>query len=185
MNQYANIILRYWCVVLGNLSPGFQALFQGCKKLELSSLLCLNHFDTVKRTCLCAPYWTYMCFYLHHGDHQFHIIDLLVLKHPQLVVVYCTDDLVEILSRDMPDDCDTDFYTNYCTLIVSMFHSLTRNLRELKYLTAMNFNKYREPVLNSSGMLLSQATERKTAVKFSSRACYYPPLTQSYSKIWN
>ncbi|KAF6023863.1 ORC5 [Bugula neritina] len=59
---------------------------------------------------------------------------------------YSKDDLIEILSSLVPDDTDKDFYTNYCHLIVNVFFTITRNLRELKYLANMNFKKYCEPV---------------------------------------
>ena len=61
------------------------------------------------------------------------------------------DDLTEILSADQTVDCSAEFYSTYCSLIVNIFYHYTRNLRELKYLANMNYQKYREPVTNQAG----------------------------------
>ncbi|XP_067948642.1 origin recognition complex subunit 5-like [Watersipora subatra] len=59
---------------------------------------------------------------------------------------YSKEDLIEILSSASPDDCSADTYRSYCSLIVNVFHSSTRNLRELSYLARMNLPKYLEPI---------------------------------------
>ena len=65
------------------------------------------------------------------------------------------DDLIEILSNDCPDTCETELFNNYCSLMVNVFFSTTRNLRELKYLSRMNLKKYLEPVKSGAGELRS------------------------------
>ena len=59
--------------------------------------------------------------------------------------------MTEILSADQTVDCSAEFYSTYCSLIVNIFYHYTRNLRELKYLANMNYQKYREPVTNQTG----------------------------------
>lgn len=65
------------------------------------------------------------------------------------VVMLIADDLVEILSLARPSDDSHEFYTAYCSLIVNVFFSATRDLRELGYLTRMNYAGYKQPVLDN------------------------------------
>ncbi|ESO91435.1 hypothetical protein LOTGIDRAFT_209785 [Lottia gigantea] len=59
---------------------------------------------------------------------------------------YSKDDLMKIMSLDCPTDYDVDFYSNFTNLVLSVFHLVCRDLKELRHLTMLNFDKYIEPI---------------------------------------
>lgn len=69
---------------------------------------------------------------------------------------YSKDELLEILMLDKPDDYADEFYSMYINLLLSVFHMVCRDLKELQHLARINFPKYSEPVK------LGEATETDT-----------------------
>lgn len=59
---------------------------------------------------------------------------------------YTRDQICEILSNDCPKDYERSFYEGYINVILKTFFTVTRNLRELRHLAEINFEKYCEPL---------------------------------------
>ncbi|KAI0224433.1 Origin recognition complex subunit 5 [Lamellibrachia satsuma] len=59
---------------------------------------------------------------------------------------YTADELLEIMSLDCPADFSYHCYAGYIKLLLSVFHSVCRNLSELRHLAWLNFAKYIEPI---------------------------------------
>lgn len=59
---------------------------------------------------------------------------------------YSRDEIIEILSNDCPDGYSKTFYEGYINVILKTFFTVTRNLRELRHLAEINFEKYCEPL---------------------------------------
>ncbi|XP_051889857.1 origin recognition complex subunit 5 isoform X2 [Pristis pectinata] len=59
---------------------------------------------------------------------------------------YSKDDLLKILSRDHPPEFSADFYTSYISILLGVFYTVCRDLKELRHLAALNFSKFCEPV---------------------------------------
>ncbi|XP_050414191.1 origin recognition complex subunit 5 isoform X2 [Patella vulgata] len=66
---------------------------------------------------------------------------------------YTKDNMVEIMSLDCPTDFEVDFYSNYTNLVLSIFHIVCRDLKELRHLTMLNFDKYIEPIRNGEATI--------------------------------
>ncbi|KAJ1161837.1 hypothetical protein NDU88_002318 [Pleurodeles waltl] len=65
--------------------------------------------------------------------------------------MYFTDyskvELQRILSRDHPAEFSVDFYAAYINILLGVFYTVCRDLKELKHLAALTFPKFCEPVL--------------------------------------
>ncbi|XP_067683053.1 origin recognition complex subunit 5-like [Haliotis asinina] len=59
---------------------------------------------------------------------------------------YSKNELLEIMSLDAPTDYPAALYGNYINLIMSVFHLVCRDLKELQHLASLNFSKYIEPI---------------------------------------
>lgn len=59
---------------------------------------------------------------------------------------YTKDELVEIMTLDIPNGCPVDAYSGFVRLLLDIFHLVCNNLSELRYLASINFRKYAEPV---------------------------------------
>ncbi|XP_053571088.1 origin recognition complex subunit 5 [Bombina bombina] len=60
---------------------------------------------------------------------------------------YSKGELQKILSSDYPDEYAADFYASYMNILLSVFYSVCRDIKELRHLAALNFPKYCEPVI--------------------------------------
>lgn len=60
--------------------------------------------------------------------------------------VYTKGELQQILCRDQPSEVTSDLYTTYVNILLGVFHTVCRDLRELKHLAALNFQKFCEPL---------------------------------------
>lgn len=47
---------------------------------------------------------------------------------------YSKTELLEIMCLDAPDEHPREFYSGYCQLLLSVFHSVCRDLKELRHL---------------------------------------------------
>ncbi|CAL1568505.1 unnamed protein product [Knipowitschia caucasica] len=59
---------------------------------------------------------------------------------------YSKAELQQILSKDKHPSYSTDFYSSYINILLGVFYSVCRDLRELRHLAALNFSKFCEPV---------------------------------------
>lgn len=59
---------------------------------------------------------------------------------------YSIDDILKILSRDYPPEFSADFYMSYINILLGVFYTVCRDLKELRHLAAINFPKFCEPV---------------------------------------
>ncbi|XP_069763664.1 origin recognition complex subunit 5 isoform X2 [Narcine bancroftii] len=66
----------------------------------------------------------------------------LILYFPD----YSKDDLLKILSHDHPPEFSADFYISYINILLGVFYTVCRDLKELRHLAVLNFPKYCEPV---------------------------------------
>ncbi|XP_020382328.1 origin recognition complex subunit 5 isoform X1 [Rhincodon typus] len=66
----------------------------------------------------------------------------LILHFPD----YSKADLQKILSRDHPPGFSADFYATYINILLGVFYTVCRDLKELRHLAAINFPKFCEPV---------------------------------------
>lgn len=66
----------------------------------------------------------------------------LILYFPD----YSIDDILKILSRDYPPEFSADFYMSYINILLGVFYTVCRDLKELRHLAAINFPKFCEPV---------------------------------------
>jgi len=61
---------------------------------------------------------------------------------------YSRNELNEILCEDTPSTCDRDLYALYINIVLSVFHTVCRDLRELRHLARLNYPYFIEPVLS-------------------------------------
>lgn len=59
---------------------------------------------------------------------------------------YSKGDLHQILSRDKHPSYSPEFYSSYVNILLGVFYSVCRDLRELRHLAALNFEKFCEPL---------------------------------------
>ncbi|XP_078275824.1 origin recognition complex subunit 5 [Rhinoraja longicauda] len=59
---------------------------------------------------------------------------------------YSKDDILKILSHDYPPEFSADFYMSYINILLGVFYTVCRDLKELRHLAAINFPKFCEPV---------------------------------------
>ncbi|XP_069484175.1 origin recognition complex subunit 5 isoform X2 [Ambystoma mexicanum] len=57
------------------------------------------------------------------------------------------DELQKILAYDHPIEYSADFYAAYINILLGVFYTVCRDLKELKHLAALIFPKYCEPVI--------------------------------------
>uniref|UniRef100_A0A8C0SI69 Origin recognition complex subunit 5 n=1 Tax=Canis lupus familiaris TaxID=9615 RepID=A0A8C0SI69_CANLF len=69
---------------------------------------------------------------------------------------YSIGNLQKILSHDHPPEYSADFYAAYINILLGVFYTVCRDLKELRYLAVLNFPKYCEPVVKG------EANERDT-----------------------
>ncbi|XP_026217068.1 origin recognition complex subunit 5 isoform X2 [Anabas testudineus] len=66
----------------------------------------------------------------------------LVLNFPD----YSKGELQQILSQDRHPSYSAEFYSSYINILLGVFYSVCRDLRELRHLAALNFSKFCEPL---------------------------------------
>ncbi|XP_034019188.1 origin recognition complex subunit 5 [Thalassophryne amazonica] len=59
---------------------------------------------------------------------------------------YSKGELLQILSQDSHPSYSTEFYASYINILLGVFYSVCRDLRELRHLAALNFSKFCEPL---------------------------------------
>ncbi|XP_062863408.1 origin recognition complex subunit 5 isoform X2 [Trichomycterus rosablanca] len=59
---------------------------------------------------------------------------------------YTKAELLQILSRDAHPSYSPDLYSSYINILLGVFYSVCRDLRELRHLAALNFPKFTEPL---------------------------------------
>ncbi|KAM9705687.1 origin recognition complex subunit 5 isoform 1-T1 [Menidia menidia] len=59
---------------------------------------------------------------------------------------YSKGELQQILSHDAHPSYSAEFYSSYINILLGVFYSVCRDLRELRHLAALNFSKFCEPV---------------------------------------
>lgn len=59
---------------------------------------------------------------------------------------YSKGELQQILSQDRHPSYSAEFYSSYINILLGVFYSVCRDLRELRHLAALNFAKFCEPV---------------------------------------
>lgn len=59
---------------------------------------------------------------------------------------YTRDEILTILTEDRPEGCEADFYSMYLNLLLSVFHMVCRDLREIRYLASLNYDQYCQPI---------------------------------------
>uniref|UniRef100_F7I447 Origin recognition complex subunit 5 n=1 Tax=Callithrix jacchus TaxID=9483 RepID=F7I447_CALJA len=69
---------------------------------------------------------------------------------------YSIGNLQKILSHDHPPEYSADFYAAYINILLGVFYTVCRDLKELRHLAVLNFPKYCEPVVRG------EASERDT-----------------------
>ncbi|XP_027430756.1 origin recognition complex subunit 5 isoform X3 [Callorhinus ursinus] len=69
---------------------------------------------------------------------------------------YSIGNLQKILSHDHPPEYSADFYAAYINILLGVFYTVCRDLKELRHLAVLNFPKYCEPVVKG------EANERDT-----------------------
>ncbi|TNM91606.1 hypothetical protein fugu_019986 [Takifugu bimaculatus] len=60
---------------------------------------------------------------------------------------YSKGELHQILSRDRHPSYSAELYSSYINILLGVFYSVCRDLRELRHLAALNFSKFCEPLL--------------------------------------
>ncbi|GAB1289442.1 Origin recognition complex subunit 5 [Apodemus speciosus] len=60
---------------------------------------------------------------------------------------YSIGNLQKILSHDHPPEYSADFYAAYINILLGVFYTVCRDLKELRHLAVLNFPKYCEPVV--------------------------------------
>lgn len=68
---------------------------------------------------------------------------------------YSRDQISEILSQDCPSDHSKNFYEGYISVILKTFFTVTRNLRELRHIAEIHFEKYCEPLAEDPDLEVS------------------------------
>ncbi|CAH2285381.1 origin recognition complex subunit 5 [Pelobates cultripes] len=59
---------------------------------------------------------------------------------------YSKAELQRILSSDYPEEYSAEFYASYINILLSVFYTVCRDIKELRHLAELNFIKYCEPV---------------------------------------
>uniref|UniRef100_A0A8C6T7N2 Origin recognition complex, subunit 5 n=1 Tax=Neogobius melanostomus TaxID=47308 RepID=A0A8C6T7N2_9GOBI len=59
---------------------------------------------------------------------------------------YSKGELQQILSKDRHPSYSAEFYSSYINILLGVFYSVCRDLRELRHLAALNFSKFCEPL---------------------------------------
>ncbi|XP_010737218.2 origin recognition complex subunit 5 [Larimichthys crocea] len=59
---------------------------------------------------------------------------------------YSKAELQQILSQDRHPSYSAEFYSSYINILLGVFYSVCRDLRELRHLAALNFSKFCEPL---------------------------------------
>ncbi|KAF7229302.1 origin recognition complex subunit 5 [Nothobranchius furzeri] len=59
---------------------------------------------------------------------------------------YSKDELKQVLSKNKHPSYSAEFYSSYINILLGVFYSVCRDLRELRHLAALNFSKFCEPV---------------------------------------
>lgn len=59
---------------------------------------------------------------------------------------YSKGELQQILSKDIHPSYSAEFYSTYINILLGVFYSVCRDLRELRHLAALNFSKFCEPL---------------------------------------
>ncbi|XP_041833301.1 origin recognition complex subunit 5 isoform X2 [Melanotaenia boesemani] len=59
---------------------------------------------------------------------------------------YSKGELQQILSQDRNPSYSAEFYSSYINILLGVFYSVCRDLRELRHLAALNFSKFCEPL---------------------------------------
>ncbi|XP_032361420.1 origin recognition complex subunit 5 [Etheostoma spectabile] len=59
---------------------------------------------------------------------------------------YSKGELQKILSQDRHPSYSDEFYSSYINILLGVFYSVCRDLRELRHLAALNFSKFCEPL---------------------------------------
>ncbi|KAJ8778619.1 hypothetical protein J1605_013296 [Eschrichtius robustus] len=72
---------------------------------------------------------------------------------------YSIGNLQKILSHDHPPEYSADFYAAYINILLGVFYTVCRDLKELRHLAVLNFPKYCEPVVK--GEVASERDTRK------------------------
>lgn len=60
---------------------------------------------------------------------------------------YSKVELQKILSSDYPEEYSPEFYASYINILLGVFYTVCRDIKELRHLAALNFSKYCEPVI--------------------------------------
>lgn len=60
---------------------------------------------------------------------------------------YSKTELQKILSSDHPEDYSPEFYASYINILLGVFYAVCRDIKELRHLAALNFQKFCEPVV--------------------------------------
>ncbi|KAM8967885.1 origin recognition complex subunit 5 [Pelodytes ibericus] len=60
---------------------------------------------------------------------------------------YSKAELQRILSCDYPQEYSAEFYASYVNILLGVFYTVCRDIKELKHLAALNFPKFCEPVV--------------------------------------
>lgn len=59
---------------------------------------------------------------------------------------YTRNELLKIMVLDAPADCKPDLYSLYVNMVLSVFHMVCRDLRELRHIARLNFDYFIDPV---------------------------------------
>ncbi|XP_069587549.1 origin recognition complex subunit 5 isoform X2 [Ranitomeya imitator] len=60
---------------------------------------------------------------------------------------YSKAELQKILSSDHPEEYAAEFYASYINILLGIFYTVCRDIKELRHLAALNFAKFSEPVV--------------------------------------
>ncbi|XP_053322467.1 origin recognition complex subunit 5 [Spea bombifrons] len=60
---------------------------------------------------------------------------------------YSKAELQRILSSDYPPEYSPEFYASYINILLGVFYTVCRDIKELRHLAALNFPKYCEPII--------------------------------------
>jgi len=71
---------------------------------------------------------------------------------------YSRHELQEILSLDCPPPCPSELYSLYINIVLSVFHCVCRDLREMRHLARLNFPYFIDPV--TSGEVEASQTRK-------------------------
>ncbi|XP_063779963.1 origin recognition complex subunit 5 isoform X2 [Pseudophryne corroboree] len=60
---------------------------------------------------------------------------------------YSKAELQKILSSDYPEQHSAEFYASYINILLGVFYTVCRDIKELRHLAALNFPRFCEPVV--------------------------------------